>query len=240
MRAKDWEPARMKTIGMIGGMTWESSAVYYQIANREVQRRLGGVHSAKVLMWSFDMTEIEALQSAGDWDEAGKRMGEAARTLSRGGADFLVICCNTMHILAEAVEEAAGVPLLHIATPLGAAIAARGFTRVGVLGTRYTMEADFLSKPLARDHGIEVIKPAESDARETHRIIYEEISQGQFLDSARRFLRAAIGRLAERGAEGVILGCTELSLLVKPEECEIALFDTMELHAQAMVDMALA
>ena len=230
----------MKTIGMIGGMSWESSAVYYQIVNREVQRRLGGVHSAKVLLWSFDLAEIEALQAAGDWKAAGQRMREAAVALARGGADFLIICCNTMHILAEAVEDASGLPLLHIATPLGAAIHAKDIRKVGVLGTRYTMAADFLRSPLVRDHSVEFVTPAEDDAQETHRLIYEELSRGQFLDSSAAFLRSAIRRLAERGAEGVILGCTELSLLVKPEESEIPLFDTTELHALAAVDRALA
>jgi aspartate racemase len=230
----------VKTIGMIGGMSWESSAIYYRIVNREVQRRLGGVHSAKVLLWSFDLGEIEALQAAGDWKSAGNRMRAAAVALARGGADFLIICCNTMHILAEAVEDASGLPLLHIATPLGAAIHAKDLRRVGVLGTRYTMTADFLRSPLVRDHNIEIITPGEDDARETHRLIYEELSRGQFLDSSSRFLRAAIQTLAERGAEGVILGCTELSLLVKPEESEIPLFDTAELHALAAVDRALA
>jgi aspartate racemase len=230
----------MKTIGMIGGMSWESSAVYYQIVNREVQRRLGGVHSAKILLWSFDLAEIEALQAAGDWKAAGKRMGEAARVLAQGGADFLIICCNTMHILAEAVEDASGLPLLHIATPLGAAIHARDIRKVGVLGTKYTMAADFLRNPLVRDHSIEFVTPTEDDAQETHRLIYEELSRGQFLDTSAAFLRSAIQRLADRGAEGVILGCTELSLLVKPEESEIPLFDTTELHALAAVDRALA
>ena len=230
----------MKTIGMIGGMSWESTAIYYRILNREVQRRLGGVHSAKALLWSFDMAEIEMLQAAGDWEGAAKRMAGAACVLAGGGADFLIICCNTMHILAEAVEEAARLPLLHIATPLGAAIAARGLTRVGVLGTRYTMEADFLRAPLARDHNISIVAPVEEDAQETHRLIYEELSRGKFLDSSRQFLRAAIARLAARGAQGVILGCTELSLLVAPGESDIPLFDTAELHALAAVDMALA
>jgi aspartate racemase len=230
----------MKTIGMIGGMSWESTAVYYQIVNREVQRRLGGVHSGKVLLWSFDLGEIEALQSAGDWKSAEKRMCVAARALAQGGADFIIICCNTMHILADAVEKAAGVPLLHIATPLGAAIAANGFRQVGVLGTKYTMGADFLRAPLVRDHSIDILVPGEDDARETHRLIYEELSRGQFLESSARFLRSAIRSLAERGAEGVILGCTELSLLVKPAESEVPLFDTTELHAQAAVDRALA
>jgi aspartate racemase len=230
----------MKTIGMIGGMSWESSAVYYQIINREVQRRLGGVHSAKALLWSFDLAEIEALQAAGDCKGAAQRMREAALALARGGADFLIICCNTMHILAEAVEDASGLPLLSIATPLGAAIHARDFRKVGVLGTRYTMAADFLRSPLVRDHSIEIITPGEDDAQETHRLIYEELSQGKFLDSSAGFLRAAIQRMADRGVEGVILGCTELSLLVNPADSEIPLFDTTELHALAAVDRALA
>ena len=230
----------MKTIGMIGGMSWESSAIYYRIVNREVQRRLGGVHSAKVLLWSFDLGEIETLQAAGDWKGAELRMREAGRALGQGGADFVIICCNTMHILAEAVEDAAGVPLLHIATPLGAAIHAKGFRQVGVLGTKYTMTADFLKAPLVRDHNIEILAPGEQDAEETHRLIYEELSRGRFLDSSTRFLKSAIRRLSERGAEGVILGCTELSLLVKPEESDFPLFDTTELHALAAVDRALA
>lgn len=230
----------MKTIGMIGGMSWESSAIYYRTVNREVQRRLGGVHSAKVLLWSFDLGEIEALQAAGDWKGAEQRIREAAQVLGQGGADFVMICCNTMHILAEAAEDAAGVPLLHIATPLGAAIAARGLRQVGVLGTKYTMKADFLKAPLVRDHNIEILAPVEGDTDETHRLIFEELSCGRFLDSSRQFLRDAIQRLTDRGAEGVILGCTELSLLVKPEESEIPLFDTAELHALAAVDRALA
>jgi aspartate racemase len=229
----------LKTIGMIGGMGWESSALYYRIVNREVQRRLGGVHSAKVLLWSFDLGEIEKLQAAGDWKGAELRMREAARALGQGGADFVIICCNTMHILAHAVEDAAGVPLLHIATPLGAAIAARGLRQVGVLGTKHTMKADFLKSPLVRDHNIEILTPVESDSEETHRLIFEELSCGRFLDSSRQFLRDAIGRLTDRGAEGVVLGCTELSLLIRPEESEILLFDTAELHALAAVDRAL-
>ena len=177
----------MKTIGMIGGMSWEFAAIYYRIVNREVQRRLGGVHSAKVLLWSFDLGEIEALQAAGDWKAAGQRMGEAARVLAQGGADFLMICCNTMHILAEAVETASGLPLLHIASPLGVAIAARDFRKVGVLGTRYTMAADFLRHPLVRDHSVEIITPSADDAEETHRQIYEELSRGQFVEFLRYF-----------------------------------------------------
>jgi aspartate racemase len=197
------------------------------------------VHSAKALLWSFDLAEIETLQAAADWKGAGQRMREAAVALARGGADFLIICCNTMHILSEAVEDASGLPLLHIATPLGAAIAAKDFRKVGVLGTRYTITADFLRSPLVRDHSVEIMTPGEDDAQETHRLIYEELSRGQFLDSSAAFLRSAIQRLADRGAEGVILGCTELSLLVDPEESQIPLFDTAELHALAAVDRAL-
>src|SRR5437016_7911957 len=191
----------MKTIGMIGGMSWESTAVYYRVMNRETQRRLGGVHSAPLLLWSFDFAEIDVLQSAGKWEEATARMVEVGQLLVRGGARFLIICCNTMHVMAEAVEQGAGVPLLHIATPLGAAIAQKGLRRVGVLGTKYTMKADFLRAPLARDHDITIISPDEDDARETHRIIYEELARGRFLDSARAFFRGAIARLKEQGAE---------------------------------------
>ena len=230
----------MKTIGMIGGMSWESTAVYYRVANREVQRRLGGLHSAKILLWSFDFAEIQSLQESGNWPGASRRMVDAARTLVQGGAQFLIICCNTMHMMADAVEQGAGVPLLHIATPLGAAIASRRLARVGLLGTRYTMEADFLRAPLAREHGIEIIAPAPDDANETHRIIYEELSRGQFLEPSRSNLCGIIARLATRGAEGVILGCTELPLLVRAEDSDIPLFDTAELHALTAVDMALS
>jgi aspartate racemase len=180
------------------------------------------------------------LQSAAKWDEATARMVEVGQLLVRGGAELLIICCNTMHVMAAEVEKGAGVPLLHIATPLGAAIAAKGLRRVGVLGTKYTMKADFLRNPLARDHDISIIAPEEDDARETHRIIYEELARGRFLDSSREYFRGATARLKERGAEGVILGCTELPLLIAPEDADIPLFDTAQLHAAAAVDMALA
>ncbi|HEY2446562.1 MAG TPA: aspartate/glutamate racemase family protein [Rhizomicrobium sp.] len=229
----------MKTIGMIGGMSWESTAVYYRVANREVQRRVGGLHSAKILLWSFDFAEIQSLQEAGDWREAGRRMADAARRLVGGGAEFLVICCNTMHVLADAVEQGGGVPLLHIATPLGKEISRRRASRVGLLGTKYTMQADFLRAPLAREHGVEIIVPVEGDAEETHRVIYEELARGQFLESSRRALGEIVARLGERGAEGVVLGCTELPLLLKAEDAAIPLFDTAELHALAAVFMAL-
>lgn len=230
----------MKTIGMIGGMSWESTAVYYRVINRATQTRLGGVHSAPLLLWSFDFAEIDRLQSAGKWDEATARMVEIGQLLVRGGAEMLIICCNTMHMMAETVQKDAGVPLLHIATPLGAAIAARGLRTVGVLGTTYTMKADFLRAPLARDHDVAIIAPEEDDARETHRIIYEELARGRFLDPSRQYFRGAIARLKGRGAEGVILGCTELPLLIGAGDADIPLFDTAELHALAAVEMALA
>jgi aspartate racemase len=229
----------MKTIGMIGGMSWESTSVYYRVLNRETQRRRGGVHSAPLLLWSFDFAEIDVLQSTGKWDDATARMVEIGQLLVRGGAEFLIICCNTMHLMADEVEKGAGVPLLHIATPLGAAIAAKRLRTVGVLGTKYTMRADFLRVPLARDHDITIISPHDDDARETHRIIYEELARGRFLDSSRDFLGGAIARLKERGAEGVILGCTELPLIVTADDADIPLFDTAELHAMAAVDVAL-
>lgn len=225
---------------MIGGMSWESTAVYYRVLNRETQQRLGGVHSAPLLLWSFDFAEIDVLQSAAKWDEATARMVEVGQLLVRGGAQLLIICCNTMHVMAAEVEKGAGVPLLHIATPLGAAIAAKGLKRVGVLGTKYTMKADFLRDPLARDHDVQILSPDDDDARETHRVIYEELARGRFLDSSREYFRGAIARLKERGAEGVILGCTELPLLIAPQDADIPLFDTAQLHAVAAVDMALS
>jgi aspartate racemase len=230
----------MKTIGMIGGMSWESSSEYYRIINREVQQRLGGVHSAKVLLWSFDFAEITALQSAGDWGGATQRMIAAARVLAHGGADFLIICCNTMHLMAEAVEDGAGIPLLHIADPLGAKIAAAGIDRVGLLGSIYTMEADFIRTRLAKTYGIQTIVPEGGDAEEVNRVIYEELPRGRLLESSRAFYRGVISRLIERGAQGIVLGCTELPLLVKADDSRVPLFDTTGLHALAAVDRALA
>ncbi len=231
----------MKTIGMIGGMSWESSSVYYQLINREVQKRLGGMHSARLLLHSFDFAQIAALQDAGRWDEASKRMEQAGAGLAKSGADFLIICCNTMHRMAGAVEKASGVPLLHIADPLGAAIRAAGLSRVGLLGSRHTMEQDDIVKGrLTGAYGLDVLAPEGEDFRAVDRIVYEELVRGQFQDSARATCRAAIARLIARGAEGIILGCTELPLLVKPEDSAVRLFDTTTLHAMAAVEMALA
>jgi aspartate racemase len=231
----------MKTIGMIGGMSWESSSVYYQLVNREVQARLGGIHSAKALLHSFDFDEIASLQDAGRWDEATARMNAAGQGLARSGADFLIICCNTMHRMAGAVEQATGIPLLHIADPLGVAIRKSGASRVGLIGSRHTMERDDIIKGrLKRAYDLEVLVPEGADFAAIDRIVYEELVRGKFLESSRALCRAAITRLAARGCEAVVLGCTELPLLVKPEDSALPLFDTTTLHALAAVDMALA
>ncbi len=230
----------MKTIGLLGGMSWESSAVYYRILNREVQKRLGGVHSAKLLLYSFDFAEIAALQGAGEWEEATDRMRFVGRTLVDGGADFLVICCNTMHLMSDAVEEEADIPLLHIADSLGRAIKTADIRKVGLLGSRFTMDDGRVIKDrLKTRFGIETITPEGEDHALVDRVIYEELIRGKFLDSSRAAYRAVIARLVSRGAEGIVLGCTELPLLVKTEDSTVPLFDTTELHALATVDMAL-
>jgi aspartate racemase len=231
----------MKTIGMIGGMSWESSAVYYRLINQDVQRRLGGMHSAKALLYSFDFQEIADLQDANRWDEAERRMNDVGAALAKGGADFLIICCNTMHRMADAVEKAAGIPLLHIADPLGAAIAAQGITRVGLLGSRHTMDQDAIVKGRLRSKfDLDVLVPDGADHAEVDHIVYRELVRGQFLESSRANCARIIARLMARGAQATILGCTELPLLVKPEDSTARLFDTTTLHASAAVDRALA
>jgi aspartate racemase len=231
----------MKTIGMLGGMSWESTAVYYRLMNRAVQDRLGGMHSAKALMYSFDFDEIAVLQSADDWNEIAGRLIATATGLARAGADFLMICCNTQHLVAAEVERAVGLPLLHIADPLGAAMAARRIRRAGLIGTRYTMEkAGVIADRLEQKFDTEILVPDEPGRAEVHRIIFEELTKGRFLDSSRAALRAVMAGLVARGAEGIILGCTELPMLVTPEDASVPVFDTTTLHAMAAVDMALA
>ncbi len=230
----------MKTMGLLGGMSWESSAVYYRILNREIQTRLGGVHSAKLLMHSFDFDEMATLQRAGRWAEADDRMASAAVGLANAGADFLVICCNTMHCSSAPMEKAARIPLLHIADPLGEAIRRSGRARPALLGSVHTMERDIILRGRLKErYGVDVIVPGGDDAREVDRVIYQELTRGQFLETSRAAYRGIIARLVERGADSVILGCTELPLLVKPEDSAVPLFDTTTLHANAAVDMAL-
>lgn len=229
-----------KVIGLIGGMSWESSAEYYRIINQMVRARLGGLRSARCLMWSFDFGEIEALQHAGRWDDAAAEMIAAARRLERGGADFVVICTNTMHRMADQVQAAIGLPLLHIADPTAERIKDAGLRKVGLLGTAFTMEQDFYKGRLAGRHGLEVIVPHDADRALVHRVIYEELVQGRAEPSSRRAYREVIARLVERGAEAVILGCTEIMLLVGPGDSTVPLFDTTALHAAAAVELAVA
>ncbi|WP_262268092.1 aspartate/glutamate racemase family protein [Microvirga yunnanensis] len=230
---------RPRTIGLIGGMSWESSAEYYRIINQETNRRLGGVHSAQCLMYSFDFEDIKRLQHDGEWDRLAGAMTEAALRLERGGADFIVICTNTMHRLADAVSSAVSLPLLHIADPTAAKIKAAGLERIGLLGTAFTMEQDFYKGRLQQHHGLDVMVPNEDDRRIVHEIIYKELVLGTIRPESRQAYREIIGRLIERSAQGIILGCTEIMLLVSDEDSAVPLFDTTTLHALAAVDRAL-
>lgn len=227
-------------IGLIGGLSWESSAQYYRLINEAVRARLGGVASARTLMWSFDFAEIERLQHAGRWPELARRLADAARALEAGGAEFLVLCTNTMHREADAIEAAVRIPLLHIADPTGEAIKAAGFSTVGLLGTAFTMEHDFYRGRLETKHGLTVLTPDADDRAAVHRIIYEELVAGRVLDVSREAYRAVIARLVERGAQAIILGCTEIMLLVGQEDSPVPVFDTTTLHAMAAVERALA
>ena len=228
----------MKTIGLIGGMSWESTVPYYRIINQTVAARLGGLHSAKVLLYSVDFDEIEVLQRTDRWDEAGRILAEAAARLEGAGADFLVLCTNTMHKVAPAIEARAGIPLLHIAEATADAILGQGLRRVGLLGTRFTMEQDFYRARL-EGRGLEVLVPPEADRVRVHDVIFQELCLGRILEPSRADYRRILGDLAARGAEGVILGCTEISLLVRPEDAPVPLFDTTEIHARAAALQAL-
>lgn len=229
----------MKTIGLIGGMSWESSLEYYRMINEAVHARLGGLHSAKSVMVSVDFAEIEALQHLGRWEEAAQAMVRAARQVEAAGADFLVICTNTMHKLAPQVEQAVRIPLLHIADATAAEVRRCGFQRIGLLGTRFTMEESFYKGRLEEHHGLEVLIPAAADRELIHRVIYDELCLGVIRPESRQEYVRIIQSLAEQGAEGVILGCTEIGLLVHPEDTPLPLFDTTRLHALAAVDQAL-
>lgn len=228
----------MKTIGLIGGMSWESSAQYYAIVNRSVRERLGGTHSAKCLMYSVDFGEIEMLQHDGDWSSLTVLMVDAARRLEAGGADFVLICTNTMHLMADEVAAAIGVPLLHVVDPTASAIVRAGLKRVGLLGTAFTMEKAFYRDRLTAA-GLDVLVPHEADRREVHRVIYQELVAGKVEASSRATYRDVIARLVERGAEAIVLGCTEIMLLVDQSDSAVPLFDTTSLHALAAVDLAL-
>jgi aspartate racemase len=228
----------MKTIGLLGGMSWESTIPYYRLINQRVKERLGGLHSAKVILYSVDFHDIERLQHAGDWDAAGLMLARAARALEQAGADFIVLCTNTMHKVAPAIERAITIPLLHIADPTARQIRNDGHTRVGLLGTLFTMEQSFYSERLEQQ-GLEVITPCPDDGAAVHRIIYEELCLGQVLPESRAVYQKVMTRLTEQGAQAIILGCTEISLLVGPADASIPLYDTTSIHALAAADEAL-
>jgi aspartate racemase len=221
----------MKTIGLIGGMSWESTIPYYRQINEFVKERLGGLHSAKLLLYSVDFHEIESLQKAGDWEAAGKLLAAAARSLQVAGADCLVVCSNTMHKVAPDIEAAVRIPLLHIADPTAEVIRAAGYTAVGLLGTRFTMEQDFYRDRLTAGHGLTVLTPSSEDRNTLHRIIFEELCLGKILPESRDACRRIIGALAAHGAQAIILGCTEISMLISQAHSQVPLFDTTAIHA---------
>lgn len=228
----------MKTIGLIGGLSWESSAEYYRLLNRAVRDRLGGLHAANIVLHSLDFAPIAALQAEDDWPALDRAMVEAAAALERSGADLLLICSNTMHRCAGAIEAASALPLIHIADPVTAAIKAAGLRRVGLLGTTFTMEQDFYKGRMAAA-GLDVIVPDEAGRAAVHRIIYDELVQGVIREESRGEYRQVIAALVDRGAEAIILGCTEIMLLVGPEDSAVPLFDTLALHVEAAVERTL-
>ncbi len=223
----------MKTLGLIGGMSWESTVPYYRQINETVKAELGGLHSARLLLYSVDFAEVERLQHAGDWDGAGQMLADIARRLEGAGAEAIVICTNTMHKLAPQVQAATHIPLLHIVDATATAIRAAGMKRVGLLGTRFTMEQDFYRGRMSQEFGIECLVPPAAEREIVHRVIYDELCQGRIEPASRAEYRRVLQGLAEAGAEGVILGCTEISLLVSAEDSPVPLFDTTALHARA-------
>lgn len=230
----------MKTIGLIGGMSWKSSLEYYRILNETVRERLGGLHSARCVLVSVDFAQIEALQSGGRWEESGLILAQAAQALQQAGADCVVLCTNTMHKLAGAIQSAVNIPFLHIADATGARVRTGGMHTVGLLGTRFTMEEEFYKERLANAYGLVVLIPPAAERQQAHDVIYQELCLGVLRPESRACYREIITGMVARGAQGIILGCTEIGLLVKPEDSPVALFDTTQIHAIAAVDWALA
>ena len=231
----------MKTIGLIGGMSWESTIPYYRTINETVKQRLGGLHSAKIVLYSVDFHEIEQLQRSGDWQCAGELLAQAAQTLARAGADCIVLCTNTMHKVAPQIEAAVGIPLLHIADATGQAIRRAGLNKVALLGTRFTMEQDFYKQRLSERHAIDVAVPNEMEREVVHRVIYQELCLGQIQPESRAAYCRIMQRLVEQeAAQAIILGCTEISLLVDQSDASVPLFDTTAIHAQAAAEFALS
>ena len=229
----------MRTIGLLGGMSWESSALYYRLANEIVRDRLGGLHSAHCVLYSVDFAGIAAMQRAGSWDAAAAELAEAARGLESAGADMVLLCTNTMHKVADQVQASLTVPLLHIADTTAAAVATAGLRRVGLLGTAFTMEQSFYRDRLAT-RGLEVVVPGPEDRALVHRVIYDELCLGIVSDASRAEYQAVIGRLVDDGAEGVLLACTEIELLITADDSPVPVFPTTQLHVIAAVDLALA
>ena len=228
----------MRTVGLIGGMSWESTLPYYRLVNERVRERLGGLHSSKLLLHSVDFAELEAMQRTGNWDAADALMVEAARSLQAGGSGALAICANTMHRSMPAIEAAVGLPVLHIADATAAAIRDAGLSRVALLGTRFTMEGPFVRERLQRA-GIDVLVPDDDGRADVHRVIYDELCRGRILDASRERYRDVMAALVEHGAQGIVLGCTEIGLLVGERDAEVPLFDTTAIHARAIVDWQL-
>ena len=227
-----------RVIGLIGGMSWESSAEYYRLINQGVRDRLGPLRSAKLLMYSVDFGPIEQAQHEGRWDDAAALLEDAARRLQQGGADGVLLCTNTMHKLADRIAAAVRIPFLHIADPVANAARTRGYRKLGLLGTRFTMEQPFMRERL-QQQGLEVLVPQEADRAEVHRIIYEELCTGRILEESRRTYQRIMAQLAGQGAQAMVLGCTEISLLVQQAHCPVPVLDTTALHAEAAVDFAL-
>jgi aspartate racemase len=230
----------LKRIGLLGGMSWESSAEYYRFVNEEVRARCGGLHSADCLLRSIDFAEIERLQRCGRWEQAGDLLAAEARVLATAGAELLVLCTNTMHKVADAISAAVAVPLVHIADATAEAVRAQQIQTVGLLATAYTMEQDFYVGRLRETHGLEVLIPAAEERRVVHNVIYDELCVGVIKDSSREQYRRIMVELAQRGAQGILLGCTEIDLLVGPDDAPVPLFDTTRLHVNKAVDLALA
>ena len=226
-------------MGMIGGMSWESTLEYYRIVNETTKNRLGGFHSAKCILYSVDFAEVEKLQHLGDWDELTRLMKDAARKLEGAGADFVIICTNTMHKMADEVQEVIRIPILHIVDVTAEAIRANREKRVGLLGTKFTMEQDFYKGRLRDKHGVEVVIPGEEDRQVVHDILYSELCMGEIKELSKGKFKSVIQNLVDRGAQSVILGCTEIPLIVSQDEYDIPVYDTTTLHAQAAVDFAL-
>lgn len=229
----------MKTIGLLGGMSWESTVTYYQLLNRGVREALGGLHSARILLHSFDFADIEALQVRGDWAASGRLLAEAAQRLEGAGADMILICTNTMHKVADEVEAAVSIPLIHIADATAQAAQAKGFSTLGLLGSRFTMEQDFYKARIADRHGIKMVTPDVTDRTAVHDIIYDQLCQGIITEKARATYVEIIGKLRDAGADAVILGCTEIGLLVREKDTPCPLLDTTALHCTTAVEAAL-